>query len=135
MRVTLPYSKTRAYLFIVGLGGLATVISSVLDHARTGFYNPWLWVPTIVGVLGTVIPIGLAALDNPRRADILMYVGTMMLMMLTGAVGAALHSSANISGGAVLAERFIRGAPFLAPLLFANMGMLGLVAVLDPHEQ
>jgi len=41
-RLRLPYSKTRAYFFIVGLGTLATVISSVLDHARTGFQNPWL---------------------------------------------------------------------------------------------
>lgn len=31
-------------------------------------------------------------------------------------------------------ERFIRGAPFLAPLLYANIGMLGLVAILDPSE-
>jgi hypothetical protein len=36
----LPYSKTRAYLFIAGLGTLATVISSVLDHARVNLVNP-----------------------------------------------------------------------------------------------
>jgi hypothetical protein len=38
------------------------------------------------------------------------------------------------SRGLFVAERFIRGAPFLAPLLFANMGALGLIALLDPVE-
>ena len=32
-------------------------------------------------------------------------------------------------------ERFIRGAPVLAPLLFANMGALALIAILDPVEE
>lgn len=30
---------------------------------------------------------------------------------------------------------FIRGAPFLVPLLYANMGLLGLLARLDPGEE
>jgi hypothetical protein len=34
-----------------------------------------------------------------------------------------------------MAELFIRGAPFLAPLLFANMGALGLIALLDPRSE
>ena len=29
---------------------------------------------------------------------------------------------------------FIRGAPFLAPMLFADMGMIGLVVLLNPKE-
>jgi hypothetical protein len=35
LRLRLPYSKTKAYLFMVGMETLATLISSVLDHART----------------------------------------------------------------------------------------------------
>ena len=38
------------------------------------------------------------------------------------------------ASGAFLVERFIRGAPFLAPLLFANMGSLGLFVLLGPEE-
>lgn len=37
-RLRLPYSKTRAYLFLTGMGTLATVISSVLDHARAAVH-------------------------------------------------------------------------------------------------
>jgi hypothetical protein len=39
LRLALPYSKTRPYLFLVGPGCLATVISGVLDHARPGFHQ------------------------------------------------------------------------------------------------
>jgi hypothetical protein len=136
LRLGLPYSKTRAYFFIVGMGSLATVISSVLDHARTSFENPWLWVPTIAGVIGTTVAAMLGALEKPTRADLLTYVLAMLLLILVGVVGAALHVRDNLTaGGVIVTERFIRGAPFLAPLLFANMGALGLIALFDPAEE
>ena len=134
-RVQLPYSKTRAYFFLVGLGTLATLISSVLDHARTNFEDPWLWVPNVVGIFGTVVAVTLAALDRPTRADLVTYTAAMLLLIGVGVTGAALHINDNlIAEGTIVGERFIRGAPFLAPLLFANMGTLGLIALLDPRE-
>ena len=132
----LPYSKTRAYFFMIGMGTLATVISSVLDHARTHFANPWLWIPTAAGVFGTVIAVAVAVFEKPRRADLIIYIVAMVLLMIVGVLGAALHISTNlIAEGTIVGERFIHGAPFLAPLLFANMGMLGLLVLLDPAEQ
>ncbi len=134
-RLRLPYPKTNAYLFMVGLGTLATVISSVLDHARTGFVNPWLWVPTVSGILGTVVAVMLGALQKPSRADLIIYTGTMLLLILVGVIGAWLHIRDDLTaGGVFVAERFIRGAPILAPLLFSNMGTLGLIALLNPSE-
>jgi len=135
-RLRLPYSKTRAYCFIVGMGTLATVISSVLDHARTGYGDPWLWVPTAVGVFGTVVAVGFAALNRPGRRDVAVYVAAMLLLIAVGVTGAWLHIQENLfPGGVIVVERFIRGAPFLAPLLFTNMGTLGLIALLDPVER
>ena len=32
------------------------LLSSTLDHARTGFTNPWLWIPLAAGVFGTRRP-------------------------------------------------------------------------------
>jgi hypothetical protein len=81
-RLSLPYSKTRAYFFLAGMGSLATVISSVLDHARTDFSNPWLWVPTAVGVFATTVAIVLGALDRPVRGDVLTYFVSMVLMKI-----------------------------------------------------
>ena len=135
-RLRLPYSKTRAFIIWVSLGILATVISSVLDHARTGFQNPWLWVPTVAGVFAVVVAAALAAIDRPNRADVTVYILTMFALILVGVVGFVLHVQTDLtSRGVIVVERFIRGAPFLAPMLFANMGALGLIAILDPVEE
>ncbi len=135
VRLQLPYSKTSAFFFMVGLGSLATVISSVLDHARTSFENPWLWLPTAIGVFGTVVAVMLGALTNPRRGDLVVYVSAMLLLIMVGMLGVVLHVLRNLAmENAIVVERFLRGAPFLAPMLFADMGTLGLVILLDPKE-
>lgn len=136
MRLRLPYSKTRAYLFMVGLGSLATVISSVLDHARTNFDNPWLWLPTAIGVFATVVAVALGAVNKPGRGDLITYITAMVLMILVGVLGSILHINENLTTtGSYVGERFLAGAPFLAPMLFADMGTLGLIALLDPKEK
>jgi hypothetical protein len=135
-RLKLPYSKTRAYFFIVGMGALATVISSVLDHARTDFSNSWLWLPTAVGVFATVIAVALGSYERPSRGDISTYFVAMLLMILVGMLGSGLHVAQNLtSQGVIVDERFIRGAPILAPLLFSDIGTIGLLVLLDPREK
>ncbi len=132
----LPLAKTRAYLLIVGLAAIGTTVAAVFDHARTGFENPYLWLPTVLGVLGAVAALVLAAIPRPRRSDIAGYVAAMLLLIATGVLGAALHIGDNLtSRGVIVAERFISGAPFMAPLLFANTGVFGLVALLDPRSE
>jgi hypothetical protein len=135
-RLHLPYSKTRAYFFMVSMGSLATVISSVLDHARVHFQNPWLWLPTTIGIFGTVAAFMMGALDRPQRSDLFTYSTAMALMIAVGVLGAILHVNTNlIDQGTIVGERFLRGAPILAPMLFANMGTLGLIVLLDPSER
>jgi hypothetical protein len=134
-RLRLPYSKTNAYFFLVGLGCLASVTSSVLDHARTGFANPWLWAPTAVGVFATVAACALGAIRRPTRSDLITYAAAMLLMLLVGLIGFGLHVSVNlVELDTIVVERFLRGAPFLAPLLYCDMGLLGLLVLLDPAE-
>ena len=134
-RLHMPFSKTRAYFFWVGLAMLATVISSVLDHARVNFQNPWLWAPTLVGVFATVVTVYLGMLSSPRRADLLVYLVALGLMLAVGPIGAVLHIQTDLTaGGQVVLERLIRGAPVMAPLLFANMGLLGLLVLMNPRE-
>jgi hypothetical protein len=136
LHLSLPYSKTRAYFFIIGLGCLATVVSSVLDHARTNFTNPWLWLPTAVGIFTTLVAVILGALDRPSRVDLITYSIAMLLMILVGVTGSLLHIRQDLTEqGAIVGERFIRGAPLLAPLLFADLGTLGLIVLLDPSEK
>lgn len=59
----------------------------------------------------------------------------MILLILVGVIGLVLHINENlIAQGTIVIERFLRGSPFLAPMLFANMGALGLIVLLDPEE-
>jgi hypothetical protein len=118
------------------MGSLATLISSVLDHGRTDFSNPWLWIPTAAGVFASITAVALASMDRPGSNEILVFIGSMLLLIIVGVVGVGLHVGENlISNGEIVGERFLRGAPFMAPLLFANMGTLGLIALLNPQEE
>ena len=132
--IHLPYSKTRAFIFTVGMGTLAALVSSVLDHARAGFAGGWLWYAAAIGVFGTVVPVAFAAMDRPSRLDTFTYVAAMLCLVVTGVLGFFLHIRADlVFEYTVVIERFLRGAPPLAPLLFSNMGILGLIALLDPE--
>jgi hypothetical protein len=83
-----------------------------------------------------VVAVTMGALDDPRRPDVMSYTLAMLLLILVGVLGLVLHIDANLtSRGVIIGERFLRGAPFMAPLLFANMGTLGLIALLDPAER
>lgn len=135
-RLTLPYSKTRALFLMVSMAALATVISSVLDHARTNFSNPWLWAPTGIGFFAVVVSALLGASDQPNRSALFVYTGAMLLMVLAGVVGVILHIDRNLTTqGVIVYERFLRGAPFLAPMLFSDIGTIGLLVLLSPEEK
>ncbi len=135
-QLALPFSKTSAFFIMVGLGCLATVISSVLDHARTNFENPWLWLPTGLGVFGTMAALLLGFIRTPRRSDLVTFVAAMLLLMVVGLLGVALHVIRDLGvDQSLVVERFIRGAPFMAPMLFSDMGALGLVILLDPKDK
>jgi hypothetical protein len=133
--VQMPYSKTRAYFFIVSIGILVTLISSVLDHARFNFENPWVWLPTMAGIFSTVVAAVLGIIERPTRADLTVYTVAMLMLILVGMVGFVLHLNSNlVAQGTIVVERFLRGSPSLAPMLFANMGLLGLLVLLAPAE-
>ena len=134
-RIKLPYSKTQAYFYIVGMALLATLVSSTLDHARLNFGNPWLWVPIAVGVFGTAVTVTLGFIDKPTYGDFITYTGAMALLIIVGLVGAILHiESELVQGSLIVKERLLRGPPALGPLLFCNVGILGFLVLLDPVE-
>jgi hypothetical protein len=94
-----------------------------------------LWIPTIVGVFGVAVAIGLGLMEAPPAREVLTYALTMVALIGVGVLGAWFHIQENLTAqGTFVGERFLRGAPFLAPLLFANMGTLGLIALWDPEE-
>ncbi len=130
--IQMPLSKTRAFYLLTAMFILVTVISSVMDHARTNFENPWLWLPTFSGIFATIVVTVMGFLPHPTRGDQWTYVAALVLITLVGLTGAVLHVLTNLTGqNAIIVERFLRGAPFLAPLLFANMGLLGFLVLLE----
>ncbi len=134
--VQMPYSKTRAYFFLVSLGTLVALVSSALDHSRHPWENPYLWLPLVMGVFATAVSAGMGALNRKLTAeDVTIYVTAMVLLIVVGMVGAYFHIQADlISQSTIVPERFLRGAPFMSPLLYSNMGLVGLLALLSPQE-
>jgi hypothetical protein len=135
LRVGLPLRKTDVYFLLIGSAAMVATISAVFDHARTGWENANLWIPTLVGVFTAIICFSIAVVRTPRWSDLVIYVAAMTAMVITGLLGVWFHFSDNItSRGIIVAERFVRGAPIMAPLLYANVGLFGIVALLDPRS-
>ena len=134
--IQMPYSKTRAYFFIVSMFILGTLISSLLDHARLELSDVRVWIPITVGIYGVVVSLLLGIIKQPTRGDLMAYTAGMVLLIVTGLVGFLFHVDTNlIPRGTVVVERFVRGSPLLAPLVFSNVGLLGLLVLLDPSER
>lgn len=133
--VQMPYSKTRAYMLIVSIFVLATLISSVLDHARFSFDNAWVWLPVAAGLFAFATSVFIGIIEKPNSADLAVHATAMLLLIIVGVIGFVLHAEASLtSSGQVIVERFLRGSPLLAPLLFCNVGLMGLLAMLPPGE-
>lgn len=67
------------------------------------------------------------------RGDLITYTKAIALLIIFGVIGMVHHIGENLtSQGLVIQERFVSGAPFLAHMLFANLGAIGLIALLDP---
>lgn len=134
--IQMPYSKTRAYFFIVAVFILATLISSVLDHARFRFENPWVWLPIAAALFGTTTCLFLGVIEKPSPGDIMVHTFAMILLIVIGLIGFILHAQSSLTpAGAIITERFLRGSPLLAPMLFANVGLMGLLVLLNPSEE
>ncbi|MCA9946931.1 MAG: hypothetical protein KC449_25795, partial [Anaerolineales bacterium] len=121
--VQMPYSKTRAYFFLVSLGILVALVSSAFDHSRHPWENPWLWLPLVVGVFGTAVSAGMGAINRQLTTeDVTIYIVAMVLLIVVGMIGTYFHIQADLtSQSTIVPERFLRGAPFLSPLLYSNM--------------
>ncbi len=135
-RLQLPYSKTRAYFFMVSMGTLVALISSVFDHARQAWDNTSFWLPVAVAVFATVSAAMMGShRERPSRQDVVVYLIAMLLLIFVGVLGTYFHIRADLTANSlIIPERFLRGAPFMSPLLFANMGIFGILAALSPKE-
>jgi hypothetical protein len=127
-----PLTQTQQLLWLVALGLFGATVSAFLDHGRTDFENIFVWIPEVLGLFATVMTILMAVYHQRSSLDYFFFFWTMMLMIGVGVMGMGLHLNYDLpesSQGGISWERLIRGAPVMAPLLFANMGLLGIITM------
>ena len=127
-----PLPQTRQFLWLVAFGLYAATLSSFLDHGRTSFENIFVWTPVILGLFGSITTTVMAVYERHTKSDYLTYFWVMILMILLGVLGLGLHINADLPEGAsnIVLERFVRGAPVMAPMLFALIGAFGLITMI-----
>lgn len=116
------------WALFLALGGFVGNLGlSLLDHAQNGFFAPTEWIP----VAAAAYAIGFLAVELARPGTLPPRVTLAVLAAeaLVGGAGFVLHVLANERGTAPRLDRFVYGAPALAPLLFANLAILAALGL------
>jgi len=126
-----PIPQTRQFLWLIAFGLYAATLSAFLDHGRTNYENIWVWTPVVLGVFGAVATTLMALYHRHTPADWFFFFVIMLLMIGIGVLGLGLHLNADLpeGGETIVVERLIRGAPVMAPMLFAIMGAFGVITM------
>jgi hypothetical protein len=118
------------WVLLLTLGGfVGNFIFSLADHAGYRFFNPLEWVP----VVARAIAIGFLAVPLIMRVPrkyVDLCAAILLLEAGVGLWGFVLHARANLRGPSVHPfDNFVFGAPPMAPLLFPNLMVLGIIAL------
>ena len=115
-------------LFTLG-GYFGNFVFSLADHAENGFYFPVERVP----VAASAVAIGFLMIPLLMRVSRLYIDLCATVLVLEAAVGLwgfVLHTMGNLQGPSIHAfDNFIYGAPPMAPLLFPNLMVLGIIGL------
>ncbi len=119
------------WIVFLALGGFAgNFVLALCDHAQNGFFHLTEWVP----VVGSALAVGFltTALFERSRGFLRGCLAVLALQAVIGVWGFVLHLIADVNGvSSSLYENFIHGAPVLAPMLFANLFLLGAIGIWD----
>ena len=115
-------------LFTMG-GFIGNFVFSLADHAGNGFFFAVEWVP----VAASAVAIGFLSVPLLMRVSRLFIDVSAAVLVLEASVGLwgfVLHTMGNLQGPSVHAfDNFIYGAPPMAPLLFPNLVVLGMIGL------
>jgi len=125
----------RWVLFLAWGGFVGCFALALGDHAQNGFFQPAEWIAVAAGAAAVAfLAIPLAA--RVPRSYLTALLGVLAAEAVIGGIGFALHLLPVAEGGeAPLLERILYGAPPFAPLLFADLALLGALAVWDLREK
>jgi hypothetical protein len=118
------------WVLLLTLGGfVGNFVFSLADHAGNGFFNPLEWVP----VVASAMAVGFLAVPLVMRVSrpyLDLCVAILVLEAGVGLWGFILHAAGNLRGPSVHPfDNFTYGAPPMAPLLFPNLMVLGIIAL------
>jgi len=118
------------WVLVLALGGfVGNFVLSLADHAQNGFFQPMEWAPVFAAAFGASFLLAAAAARV--RPGFLKLCGLVLaIQALVGAVGFVLHLLADLHGpGPTLWDNILYGAPIFAPLLFADLAVLGAIGL------
>ncbi len=117
------------WLILLSLGGfLGNFILSLADHAQNGFFRPEEWAG-VVSAAAAVAFLAAVLIIPDNRPLIVLASWVVLAQIGVGVLGFYFHVRANLANPAKsLADRFLYGAPAFAPLLFADLALLALLA-------
>lgn len=124
------------WTLLLAVGGFAgNFVFSLTDHAVNGFFRPVEWLPVASSAFAVsflLVPFFVTV----GRRYLVLCAAVMGVQALVGVLGFLLHAAADYGGPSSSAfQNVVHGAPPLAPLLFPNLVLLGLIAlwVLSRH--
>lgn len=118
------------WIVVLAAGGWAgNFVLSTADHAQNGFYYTSEWASVVASAIGFGFLCGVLVAPDDRRLRNLV-AAIMLTEILVGVLGFGLHVYANLTRRtSTLWNSFLYGAPAFAPLLFADLGILGLLGL------
>ena len=126
------------WILLLALGGfIGNFLFSLSDHAINGFFRSIEWLPVVssgFAVSFLLVPF----VVNVTPKYLLLCAAILIVQGFVGVLGFALHFAADLDGPSnKMLENIVHGAPPLAPLLFPNLVLLSLIAliVLRRHVQ
>ncbi len=130
---------SRFLITVVSFGFLFLTLDSFLEHYFSQWeIRPYQWIPIIFGVIA--FPLSVAALVRPNHITSRILGSVCLVSMLVGAWGFYFHVNAiwrmidTPFEWSYLYNALRYGPPMLAPLSFAGLGLLGLVATVGPAQ-
>lgn len=118
------------WVMFLTLGGfVGNFVFSLADHAANGFFYRVEWTPVIASALAVGF-LSVPLLTRVSRSFLDLTAVVLVLESAIGIWGFALHAEGNLRGPSIHAfDNFIYGAPPMAPLLFPNLMLLGMIAI------
>lgn len=119
----------RWVIFLAAGGVLGNYVLTLCDHAQNGFFHQSEWLPVWVSAFaaGALFSAVFLKFD----LSMLLYCAVLLvLQLITGVLGFGLHVRANLDGAsAQMIDRFLFGAPAVAPLLLPNLSLLAALGL------